>query len=407
MKRILALVLGFVMLFTGCTSPQQASIDSENEMTGETSVTQSVWENMESQYSGLDDKDLLAYVEDLVYQDAVVSLDDETFFVENVSAVYVSKEYLEEMAFNSQSTIYFGYTLKELDELFQGTRYVFTLGEDGQTSVQELQTVEDVAIETMFKNVAVGTGIILVCVTISNVAAVAGAPAAITTILAASAKTGTEFALSSGAIGAIITGIVKGYQTSDVHEALKAAVISGSDGFKWGAIIGSIAGGTKEAFVLKAATKNGLTMSEAAIIQRESRYPMDIITQFHSMDEYLIYKNAGLKTAMVNGRVALIQDIDLNYVSQLRDGTEVTNLIRMQKGYPPLDPLTGKSYQLHHIGQKADGTLAVLTESQHQGNAAILNIFGKESEIVRTEFAGMRKAFWEYLGKVIFAGGGT
>lgn len=74
--------------------------------------------------------------------------------------------------------------------------------------------------------------------------------------------------------------------------------------------------------------------------------------------------------------------------------------------YAPLDPATGKAYQLHHIGQKADGALAVLTESQHQGNAAILNIFGKESEIARTEFAATRKAFWEYLGKVVFVNGG-
>ena len=74
-----------------------------------------------------------------------------------------------------------------------------------------------------------------------------------------------------------------------MNEALEAAALSGSEGYKWGAIIGSITGGTKEAFVLNAATKNGLTMSEAAIIQRESGLPMDVITQFHSMDEYLVY----------------------------------------------------------------------------------------------------------------------
>ena len=289
---------------------------------------------------------------------------------------------------------------------FQGTRYVFTLDEYGQTSVQEFQEIEDISAETMLKNVAIGTGVILVCVTISTVSAGIGAPAAITVIFAASAKMGAIFALSSGTMGVITAGIVKGYQTGDVNEALEAAALSGSEGYKRGAIIGSITGGTKEAFVLNAATKNGLTMSEAAIIQRESGLPMDVITQFHSMDEYLVYKNAGLKPVMVNGRTALVQNIDLNYVSQLPDGTEVTNLVRMQRGYAPLDPATGKAYQLHHIGQKADGTLAVLTESQHQGNAAILNIFGKESEIARTEFAATRKAFWEYLGKVVFVNGG-
>jgi hypothetical protein len=144
-------------------------------------------------------------------------------------------------------------------------------------------------------------------------------------------------------------------------------------------------------------------MNEVALIQQESTLPMDVIEQIHSWDEYLIYKEAGLKPMMVNGKTALIQNIDSNYVSQLADGTEVTNLVRMQKGLAPLDPLTGKAYQLHHVGQKADGTLAVLTESQHQGNSAVLHIFGKDPEMNRSEFAKIRKEFWEYLGKSEFA----
>ena len=331
MKRIIALVLSLAMLLTGCATPQQDSSETASESTIETPADEIVWENIEPQYDSLDDEELLAHVEDLVYRETVLSLDSDEFLVENVSAVYISKEYLDEVAFNSQSNIYFGYTLAELDELFQGTRYVFTLDEYGQTSVQEFQEIEDISAETMLKNVAIGTGVILVCVTISTVSAGIGAPAAITVIFAASAKMGAIFALSSGTMGVITAGIVKGYQTGDVNEALEAAALSGSEGYKWGAIIGSITGGTKEAFVLNAATKNGLTMSEAAIIQRESGLPMDVITQFHSMDEYLVYKNAGLKPVMVNGRTALVQNIDLNYVSQLPDGTEVTNLVRMQR----------------------------------------------------------------------------
>ena len=146
-------------------------------------------------------------------------------------------------------------------------------------------------------------------------------------------------------------------------------------------------------------------MNEAALIQVDSNLPIDVISQMHSLDEYLVYKNAQLSPMMVNGRTALIQNIDLNYISQLPDGSEVTNLVRMQRGYAPIEPATGKAYQLHHIGQRADGTLAVLTERQHQGNAAILNIFGKESEIIRPEFAATRKAFWEYLGNYYAAGG--
>ena len=335
----------------------------------------------------------------------VASLNSNEYFVENVSAVYISKEYLDEVAFNSQSNVYFGYTLAELDKIFQGTKYIFTLSEDGATTVQELQEIEDVSTETMLKNVAIGTGVILVCVTVSVVSAGAGAPA-VSMIFAASATTAQTFAISSAVFGGISAGVVRGIQTGDFNEAMEAAAMGATEGFKWGAISGAIIGGGSETFLLKSATKSGLTMNEAALIQADSNVPIDVISQMHSLDEYVVYKKAGLKPVMVNGKTALVQNIDLNFVSQLPDGTEVTNLVRMQKGYAPLDPATGKAYQLHHIGQKADGTLAVLTERQHQGNSAILNIFGKESEIVRSEFATTRKEFWEYLGKVVFANGG-
>ena len=396
MKRIIALILSFTLLLSGCAPAQTIQDHTENTTipAADLPAQTTVWVDDIPEYNNLDDADLLYHLEDLVYRETVSALNGAEYIVENISAVYISKEYLEEVAFNSQSNIYFGYTLAELDELFQGSRYVFTLGSDGQTTVQELQEIEDTSTETMLKNVAIGTGVILVCVTVSAVSAGVGAPA-ISVIFAASAKTGTLMALSSGGFGAISAGIVRGIQTGDFSEAMEAATLAGSEGFKWGAISGAISGGAQEAFALKAATKSGLTMNEAAIIQQESGLPMDVISQLHSMDEYLVYKEAGLKPVMVNGRIALVQNIDLNYVSTLPDGSEVTNLVRMQKGYAPLDPATGKAYQLHHINQDPNGTLAILTEAEHQGNSAILNIFGKESEIDRTAFEKIRKEFWK------------
>ena len=402
MKRLIAALLSVIMVLTGCSQPQSAVISEES--TSDEPAEGIVLEDFEPQYNSLDDEQLLAHIEDLVYRDTVEAINSDEYFVENVSAVYVSKEYLEEVAFNSESNIYFGYTLAELDEIFQGTRYVFTLNEDGTTTVQELQEIEDASAETILKNVAIGTGVILICVTVSVVSAGAGAPA-VSMIFAASATTAQTFAVSSAAFGGISAGIVRGIQTGDFHEAMDAAALGASEGFKWGAIGGAIIGGGSEAFLLKTATKSGLTMNEAALIQVDSNLPIDVISQMHSLDEYLVYKNAQLSPMMVNGRTALIQNIDLNYISQLPDGSEVTNLVRMQRGYAPIEPATGKAYQLHHIGQRADGTLAVLTERQHQGNAAILNIFGKESEIIRPEFAATRKAIWEYLGNYYAAGG--
>lgn len=407
MKRIIALFLCAAIFLTSCSQSQPQTTNSDNMPDNASSETVEpvIWEDTGPHYNALDDTLLLAHIEDLIYTETITALDSEEYFVESVNAVYISKEYLEEVAFNSQSNIYFGYTLDELNALFQGTRYIFTLGENGNTTVQELQEIEDINTETILKNVAIGTGVILVCVTVSVVSAGVGAPA-VSMIFAVSATTAETMALSSAAFGGISAGIVRGIQTGDFNEAIEATALSGSEGFKWGAITGAVLGGTSEAFLLKAATKSGLTMNEAAIIQADSGLPIDVISQMHSLDEYLVYKDASLKPVMVNGRTALVQNIDLDYISQLPDGTEVTNLVRMQRGYAPLDPATGKAYQLHHIGQRADATLAVLTESQHQGNAAILNIFGKESEIVRSEFATIRKEFWEYMGKVVFANGG-
>lgn len=403
MKRLLAGILCFAILLAGCGNvPEEQEIvvnDNGNEMLQEDFE----WYDLEIQYNSLDEEELLEYIEDLVYRDTIKSLNSTEYVVESVNSVYISKEYLEEVAFNSQSNIFFGYTLDELDSLFQGTRYVFTIGEDGRTKVEELQEIEDTLTEDMLKNIAIGAGVILICVTVSAVSGGLGAPA-VSMIFAASAKTGMAMATSSALFGGISAGVVEGIRTGDFSEAVEAATLAGSEGFKWGAITGAISGGTKETFILKNATKKGLTMNEAALIQKESLLPMDVIAELHSYDEYLVYKNAGLRPVMVNGKTALMQKIDLNYVSKLPDGSEVTNLVRMQKGYAPIDPITKKAYQLHHIGQNANGTLAVLTEEQHLGNSAILNIAGKDSEIVRKEFDIVRKNFWTYVGNA-FAGG--
>ena len=404
MKRLIALFLSLTMVLTGCSKPQTQNPASESTINAVSAPAE--WVEVLPEFDSLSDENLLLEVENLVYRETVEALDSEDYVVENVSAVYLSKEYLEEAAFNSQSNVYFGYTLAELDEIFQGTRYIFTLGDNGTTAVQELQVIDDHTAETMLRNIAIGTGVILVCVTVSVVSAGAGAPA-VSIIFAASATTAKTMAVSSAAVGGISAGVVRGIETGDFDEAMEAAALGATEGFKWGAVSGAVIGGGSEAFLLKSATKSGLTMNEVALIQKESNLPMDVISQFHSMKEYSVYKEAGLKPVIVNGRVALVQDIDLNYVSELPDGTKVTNLERMQSDFAPIEPATGKAYQLHHIGQKADGTLAVLTEDQHLGNSTILNIAGKASEIDRSGFGNTRKEFWKYAGTYVFGNGGV
>lgn len=440
MKRILAVLLSCAMVLTGCTvksndktSSEQVEVSTiiENTTLPEEivasideqlttaqieqidTVSQITYDTNSEEYinslgfSSLNDPDLMRYVEDTVYSDLVNQLNSDDYFVENVEAIYISKEYLDELAYNSQENIYFGYKLSELDEAFQGQKYIFTLGDNGQTDVQPFEEYDD-TFDKVIRNVAIGTGVILLCVTVSVVTGGLGAPAA-SMIFAASAKSATVFALSSGVISGVSAGVVEGLQTHDFDKAVKAAALHGSEGFMWGAITGAITGGISEAQTVSAlkgadVTANGLKLQEAAKIQKESKYPLDIIKQFKSMEEYNVYKEAGLTVKMVNGKTALVPKIDTEFKSFLPDGTEVTNLERVLKGYSPIDPATGKAYQLHHIGQKADGTLAVLTESQHQGNAAILNTVGKESEINRSAFETVKKNFWKDYGNQIVNG---
>lgn len=399
MKRLISLVLVFSLLACGsCTS------FAEGEQLPAGHVP-------EAGFSGMNDPNLLRYTEAIVYDNLVTALDSEEYFVENVSAIYISQEYIDELAYNSRANIYFGYTLAEVVEQFQGKKYVFTLGDDGTTIVTEFEDYDD-TYDRALKNVAIGTGVILVCVTVSVVTA--GAPA-ISMIFAASAKTGTIMALSGGTIGGISAGIVTGIETGDMEQALKAAALAGSEGYKWGAISGAISGGTSEALALKSATmydakkkgftvkKKGLTMNQAAIIQRESKYPIDVIKQFSSMEQYEICKAAGLQPVTVNGKTSLIRAIDLDYVDELGR----TNLQRMQKGLAAVDPDSGIAYELHHFGQKTDGTLAILTKSEHMqgGNNTILHNPGQASEVHNAANDALwnkqRQAFWKQLAKVL------
>ena len=348
------------------------------------------------EFENLDDTDLLRYIEDDVYAELVSALDSDQYFVENVRTAYISKEYLEEVSYNSKSNIFFGYTLQDLDNAYGDRKYVFTLEDNGETIVKPFEDYDD-TYDRVIKNVAIGTGVILVCVTVSFVTAGAGAPAT-SMIFAASAKTGTVMALSTGGLGGIAAGIITNIQTGDMDQAIKAAALEGSEGFKWGAIAGMFSGGASEFMALKGATLNGLTMNEAAAIQKETGYPLDVIRQFHTKEEYEVFRTANLKAHMVNGKTALIRnDIELLRV----DEAGRTNLQRMKLGNAPLD-INGNTYELHHIGQRSDASLAILTRYEHDN--AVLHGFKAISEIDRTLFISQRKKFWITMADILESG---
>lgn len=327
-------------------------------------------------------------------------LNSSDYFVENVQAVYISQEYLDELAFNSQENVYFGYTLSELNAQFQGEKYIFTLGENNETVAVPWTDYDD-AYDRVIRNVAIGTGVILVCVTVSVVSAGVGAPA-VSMIFAMAAKDSAVHGLLDAAQSGVPAFIATAVRTGDLQQAAREAALAGSEGFKWGAIGGSISGGVTEAVGLKGATLNGLSMNEAAQIQRESGYPLDVIKGFRTMEQYEVCQKAGLVPKMVNGKMALIRQIDLDFVDEMGR----TNLTRMQQGLAALDPATGEAYQLHHIGQKMDSTLSILTEAEHMqnGNNQIWHLFGEASQIDRRVFDKQRASFWKNMAELLQGG---
>ena len=147
MKKIISVFLAVVM-FVACSHVNTVVAESTPE------------------FRSLSDPALPGYIEDSLYQELVQKLEGDGFFVENVSAVYISQEYIDELAYNSQANVFFGYTLAELDQQFQGEKYIFTLGKNNETTVEPCTDYDD-TYDRIIHNVAVGTGLILVCVTVS------------------------------------------------------------------------------------------------------------------------------------------------------------------------------------------------------------------------------------------------
>lgn len=138
--------------------------------------------------------------------------------------------------------------------------------------------------------------------------------------------------------------------------------------------------------------EKGLTEEEYAQIEEETGWSDEIIESIGSMQEYEIYKNAGLVEAEIDGKKCLIRsDIDWN----MKDAMGRTNQERAEQGLAPLDK-TGKPLELHHIGQHPDSPLAELTQQEHRGvgNDAVLHEKTKESEIDRIAFAGEKRSHW-------------
>lgn len=396
MKRLLVLFLSCALVLQGC------GVQSPKDQGTEEPSSGASLGSAES-FTDLSDPALQQSVEDKVYSELIADLDSDQYFIENVEAKYVSKEYLNELSYNSQENLYFGYSLADLEAQMQGTKYVFSLGDDGQTTVKSFEAYDD-TYDQVIRNVAIGGGVILVLVTVSVVSAGVGAPAAVTVVLAASAKDAAIVGGSTAVLSGAVSGIMTGVQTGDMEQSVKAAALSSSEGLMWGAITGVLTGGINEVGALYGASRNGLTMSEAATIQQKTKYPLDVIKAMGSSDEAIVYENAGLTAAKVGGRDALIRKIDWS----LTDEFGRSNIDRVKNGLAPLAS-DGTSYELHHVGQMVDSPLAVLTAVEHRtgGNSGVLHAKegpGVHSELTNNQWAKEKIDFWSALLAVQEAG---
>lgn len=401
MRRLLAILLCCALL-SGCTAPYTVPTQATVSRTpAETTVPVTEPEITESQTAAQPAQDLdfvdiqdpgaLDALEEQIYTELVLQLDSTEYFVENVEAIYISDEYLEELEFNSQANIFFGYTLEQLNEFYEGQRYIFTLGQDGQTVVQEFVNAEN-SYDQIVKNLAVGAGVIVVSAVV--VCLIGPEPVTLSNIMTCAVSIGK--APAAKFFGSMFKTIVVNRSAEHFGQIVQEAALESSSSFAWSAFTGSLKSAGKATLSLLGRESNGLTNSQSARIQQESTLPLDFIKNFHSVEEYEVYRDAGLQGQKVDGQWAYVRDIDWSFL----DSQGRTNAQRVLEGLSPLDP-EGNSYELHHIGQRTDSPLAILTSREHEENFSALHANTGASEGEQpsqgSEWTQQRRNFWRAL----------
>lgn len=134
-RKLLVGLTALALFLTGCSVPEDSEVpvgatmstDARTTSTESPTVSDVPESAAEPSFASFGDPDYLQYVEDQVFASAEGELVSDDYEIEHLTATYVSQEYLDELAFNSQENIYFGYTLSEIEAQFEGTSYVFSL----------------------------------------------------------------------------------------------------------------------------------------------------------------------------------------------------------------------------------------------------------------------------------------
>lgn len=252
--------------------------------------------------------------------------------------------------------------MQELNEAFEGTRFVFTLGEDGTTAVQAFEAYDD-ALDVALFDLTTGGGVILLCVTVTAV---------------------------SGAL-AVTGGALLGRATKSDLELRDAAIIQQET--KWPSrFIGSFKSKSEYDAYRAFMQREGLSVKDIQVIAKETVWDARAIKAISSMDEYQIYKGANLKSIVVNGKTLLAKK-NVNW--NLRDEKGRSNSERVHKyKLAPIDE-TGHPYEIHHIGQNPDDPFAMLSRSEHRGSGNMKILHPKQASEVEhdPEFEKLKTAF--------------
>ena len=151
--------------------------------------------------------------------------------VEDIAIQKMSQEYYEELEFNSQENIFFGHTESQLLQMFDTSKYSFTVNSNGKTIVGlDDDLFKEDYLTKALKNVAIGEGVIIICASISVV--LSGGATTPMAIMVVAGELTKEAVLVSAFSGVLTAGISKFNGESD-DKIIENTLLSASEGFKY------------------------------------------------------------------------------------------------------------------------------------------------------------------------------
>ena len=228
---IVVLSLAFIMS-VGCDNVKESILKNNSD------YVQEIFEEYELTNLTSPSPAAFDHINITIQDDIQEAFDD--YNVDFVDTIYLSQEYVEELDANSKKNVYFGYDFDEVASAMEGTNWTFTV-ENGQTFINEVAKQSD-ALANIVRKVAIGTGVILICVVVSSISAGVGA-APVACFFAGAAKSALIGSISGAAVSGVIGAAIAGIQTHNFEEAINSAASAAADGFMWGAISGALIGG--------------------------------------------------------------------------------------------------------------------------------------------------------------------